>query len=207
MPTSSPHPSLHPSHTHTPAPPRCCAQTYIDVLHVDRNETSRLFAQAKQRGDEAAKKEAEAAEEAAPGGAGARASGGAGAGASSAVNPSASGMASQDPDGVADPMDVTDGATDTLAYQYVDLGNETPDQVQAKEDRIKALAADPKIYERLVASLAPNVWEMDDVKKGLLCQLFGGTCKKFPGGRIRGELNVLMVSGWVHGSCDRMGLS
>ena len=34
---------------------------------------------------------------------------------------------------------------------------------------------DPNIYERLVASLAPSVWEMEDVKKGLLCQLFGGT--------------------------------
>ena len=34
---------------------------------------------------------------------------------------------------------------------------------------------DPNIYEKLVASLAPSVWEMEDVKKGLLCQLFGGT--------------------------------
>lgn len=37
------------------------------------------------------------------------------------------------------------------------------------------MGSDPNIYERLVASLAPSVWEMEDVKKGLLCQLFGGT--------------------------------
>lgn len=37
------------------------------------------------------------------------------------------------------------------------------------------LANDPNIYEKLVASLAPSVWEMEDVKKGLLCQLFGGS--------------------------------
>ena len=69
-----------------------------------------------------------------------------------------------------------------------------PLQVKAKEERIRALAADPRIYDRLVASMAPNVWEMEDVKKGLMCQLFGGSCKVFPGGRIRGEINLLLVS-------------
>lgn len=37
------------------------------------------------------------------------------------------------------------------------------------------MGSDPMIYEKLVASLAPNIWEMEDVKKGLLCQLFSGT--------------------------------
>lgn len=39
------------------------------------------------------------------------------------------------------------------------------------------LSKDPNLYTRLVASLAPNIWEMDDVKKGVLCQLFGGVTK------------------------------
>jgi DNA replication licensing factor MCM4 len=30
------------------------------------------------------------------------------------------------------------------------------------------------VYEKLVASFAPSIWELDDVKKGVLCQLFGG---------------------------------
>ena len=46
-----------------------------------------------------------------------------------------------------------------------------------------------------MASIAPNVWEMDDIKKGLMVQLFGGSCKNFPGGRIRGEINLLLVRG------------
>jgi DNA replication licensing factor MCM4 len=33
-------------------------------------------------------------------------------------------------------------------------------------------------YERLVKSFAPSIWEMDDVKRGLLCLLFGGTIRK-----------------------------
>jgi hypothetical protein len=34
------------------------------------------------------------------------------------------------------------------------------------------------VYSRLVNSFAPSIWEMEDVKKGILCQLFGGTSKK-----------------------------
>lgn len=30
-------------------------------------------------------------------------------------------------------------------------------------------------YERLIAAFAPSIWQMDDVKRGILCQLFGGT--------------------------------
>lgn len=36
------------------------------------------------------------------------------------------------------------------------------------------LANDANVYERLTAGLAPGIWELDDVKKGVLCQLFGG---------------------------------
>lgn len=41
---------------------------------------------------------------------------------------------------------------------------------------------------------APSIWEMEDIKKGILCQLFGGS-KNEEGaghGRFRGEINVLM---------------
>ena len=43
--------------------------------------------------------------------------------------------------------------------------------------RLQALAASPDIYDKLVQSLAPGIWQLDDIKKGLLCQLFGGTSK------------------------------
>lgn len=48
-------------------------------------------------------------------------------------------------------------------------------------------------YERLVRSLAPSIFGMDDVKKGVLCQLFGGVSKTVAGGRIRGDINCLLV--------------
>jgi DNA replication licensing factor MCM4 len=61
------------------------------------------------------------------------------------------------------------------------------------------LARDPNIYHKLVASFAPSIYEMDDVKKGLLCQLFGGRNSGGSGsegagsGRFRGDLNVRLM--------------
>ena len=56
-----------------------------------------------------------------------------------------------------------------------------PDEDFNKEtkEKLMDLANDPQIYEKLVAALAPSIWENDDVKKGILCQLFGGTPKDF----------------------------
>jgi MCM P-loop domain len=42
---------------------------------------------------------------------------------------------------------------------------------------MQELAAEPDIYQKLAASVAPGIWQLDDIKKGLLCQLFGGTTK------------------------------
>ncbi len=50
----------------------------------------------------------------------------------------------------------------------------SPEQAAAHE----ALAKDPNLYAKLVSSLAPSIWELDDVKKGILCQLFGGSASR-----------------------------
>ena len=46
----------------------------------------------------------------------------------------------------------------------------TPERVKMLQD----LSKSPDIYEKLTASLAPSIWELDDVKKGVLSMLFGG---------------------------------
>ncbi|KAF8814423.1 cell division control protein 54 [Phlegmacium glaucopus] len=67
------------------------------------------------------------------------------------------------------------------------------------EQKLKDLSQRPDIYEYLAKSLAPSIWEMDDVKKGILLQLFGGTNKSVARGgggggpRYRGDINVLLV--------------
>ena len=62
-----------------------------------------------------------------------------------------------------------------------------------EEQAFKEIAQGPDIYSRLVKSLAPSIWELDDVKRGILCQLFSGTRKGLQTGeRLRSEVNVLL---------------
>ncbi|KAJ7368041.1 cell division control protein 54 [Mycena albidolilacea] len=67
------------------------------------------------------------------------------------------------------------------------------------ENKLRELSQRPDIYDLLARSLAPSIWEMDDVKKGILLQLFGGTNKSIQRGgggggpRYRGDINVLLV--------------
>ncbi|KAJ3753772.1 cell division control protein 54 [Lentinula raphanica] len=74
-----------------------------------------------------------------------------------------------------------------------------PSRRALQEDRLRELSRQTDIYERLARSLAPSIWEMDDVKKGILLQLFGGTNKSISRGgggggpRYRGDINVLLV--------------
>jgi DNA replication licensing factor MCM4 len=66
---------------------------------------------------------------------------------------------------------------------------------EEEEEKIKATAARPDVYELLSRSLAPSIFEMDDVKKGILLQLFGGTNKSFEKGgspKYRGDINILL---------------
>lgn len=61
--------------------------------------------------------------------------------------------------------------------------------------RFKDLSQNPNLYDMLIDALAPSIWEAHDVKKGILCQLFGGCSKTFAAsgrGRFRGEINILL---------------
>lgn len=61
--------------------------------------------------------------------------------------------------------------------------------------QIIALSKKPDLYERLSAAIAPSIYENEDVKKGILLQLFGGTRKDFASkgrGNFRSEINILL---------------
>lgn len=62
------------------------------------------------------------------------------------------------------------------------------------EERIKSLAADPDVYDKIVASIAPSIYGMDEVKKAIMFQLFGGVAHNLPDKtRIRGDIHVLLI--------------
>jgi DNA replication licensing factor MCM4 len=78
------------------------------------------------------------------------------------------------------------------------LRDESGDEGMFPKDRIETLEELSKkvdIYDRLARAIAPSIYENEDIKKGILLQLFGGTRKDFAKagrGHFRSELNILM---------------
>ncbi|KAL2872565.1 vacuolar transporter chaperone 4 [Aspergillus lucknowensis] len=82
-----------------------------------------------------------------------------------------------------------------LSEQAAGDAEQTRKITAEEEEKIRRTSTRPDLYELLARSLAPSVYEMDDVKKGILLQLFGGTNKSFQKGgnpRYRGDINVLL---------------
>ena len=63
--------------------------------------------------------------------------------------------------------------------------NYTPERIA----ELEALSKQPDVYDQLVKALAPSIWEMDNVKKGVLCMLFGGNSRKVKKGTAQRRKN------------------
>ncbi|KAF1984439.1 MCM2/3/5 family protein [Aulographum hederae CBS 113979] len=62
------------------------------------------------------------------------------------------------------------------------------------EREIRQLARDPNIVEKLINSIAPNVYGHTDIKTAVALSLFGGVSKEAPGRHaIRGDINILLL--------------
>lgn len=82
-----------------------------------------------------------------------------------------------------------------LSEQVAGDVEQTRRVTEEEEEKIKKTARRGDVYELLSRSLAPSVYEMDDVKKGILLQLFGGTNKSFEKGgspKYRGDINIIL---------------
>lgn len=63
-----------------------------------------------------------------------------------------------------------------------------------EESHFRKLAAMPNILEVLADSLAPSIFGSQDIKKAIVCMLFGGSRKRLPDGLTRrGDINVLLL--------------
>ena len=66
-----------------------------------------------------------------------------------------------------------------------------PERIKVLEE----LSQKPDVYERLARAIAPSIYENEDIKKGILLQLFGGASKDFSQtgrGHFRSEINILL---------------
>ena len=59
---------------------------------------------------------------------------------------------------------------------------------------VKKLSKDPKLFNKLVETIAPSIYGYTEIKASLLLQLFGGNRKVLPDGIIqRGDIHTLLV--------------
>ncbi|KAK5190032.1 MCM DNA helicase complex subunit [Exophiala xenobiotica] len=82
-----------------------------------------------------------------------------------------------------------------LSEQVAGDAEQTRKITAEEEAKIQEIAGRDDVYDILSRSLAPSIYELDDVKKGILLQLFGGTNKSFEKGgspKYRGDINVLL---------------
>ncbi|NXO79094.1 MCM4 factor, partial [Sitta europaea] len=85
--------------------------------------------------------------------------------------------------------------TDSKRLHGVDEENEQKRFTEERVEMLKELSKKPDIYERLALALAPSIYEHEDIKKGILLQLFGGSRKDFTQtgrGNFRAEINILL---------------
>ncbi|MFW5746519.1 MAG: minichromosome maintenance protein MCM [Nanoarchaeota archaeon] len=76
-----------------------------------------------------------------------------------------------------------------LEEDYIDV---TITAEQAEE--IIELSRDPKVYEKLINSIAPGIYGHDLVKEAILLQFLGGCLKKRSDGvKSRGDLHILLI--------------
>lgn len=74
-----------------------------------------------------------------------------------------------------------------IEWEEVDISKED-------ENKIKELAADKEIYEKLSVSIAPSIYGMNEIKEAIILQLFGGVPHNLPDKtRIRGDIHILLL--------------
>jgi len=65
---------------------------------------------------------------------------------------------------------------------------------QEDEQKIIEMANDPMIYQKLIQTIAPALYGMDEVKEAISLQIFGGVTKFLKDRtRVRGDIHLLLV--------------
>ncbi|CAK9096571.1 DNA replication licensing factor mcm5 [Durusdinium trenchii] len=99
--------------------------------------------------------------------------------------------------------------TNTVKYSYIQVlglqlaqGNQGQGALEItkdEEEQFDHMAKDPEIREMIFKSIAPAICasekdSINQVKRAIACQLFGGARKLLPSGnRLRGDINVLLL--------------
>eukprot|EP01080_Neovahlkampfia_damariscottae_P010059 gene10059-2482_t len=99
-----------------------------------------------------------------------------------------------------------DKASVSLRYPYVrvigiqstdidsSLGRNILHFTKEEETKIIQRSNDPNIYETIARNIDPAIFGLDDIKKAIACELFGGSRKILQDGtKRRGDINILLL--------------
>ncbi|MEM5797653.1 MAG: minichromosome maintenance protein MCM [Candidatus Aenigmatarchaeota archaeon] len=76
------------------------------------------------------------------------------------------------------------------------------------EQKIIELSKDPELFTKLIASIAPTMYGMEDIKEAILLQLFGTDPKILKDRtKIRGNINILLIGDPASGKSQLMQLA
>ena len=71
------------------------------------------------------------------------------------------------------------------------------DEIQITEEderKILDMSKDPNLYDNIIKSIAPSIFGMDEEKKAIALQLFGGCPKVMDDGtHLRGDIHILLI--------------
>jgi len=91
----------------------------------------------------------------------------------------------------------------SVYYKYIEANNiervekefEEVDIDDEEIKKIKKLAKDPRIYDRIIQSIAPGIYGYKEVKEAIALQLFGGRPnKRLPDGTLlRSDIHLLLI--------------
>lgn len=94
------------------------------------------------------------------------------------------------------------GKLSTKLDMYLEANHIEPGEIsfedleisEADETFIKELASDSSVFEKLRASIAPEIYGFEEIKDALVLQLFGGIPHVMPNkSRIRGNIHILLT--------------
>ncbi len=87
--------------------------------------------------------------------------------------------------------------TTYLEANHVEVSTKGVEEVEITpedEEKIREAAKDPAIIDKIIKSIAPSIYGMEEVKEAIAYMLFGGVPKVMPDGvKIRGDIHVLIV--------------
>ncbi|AMK13122.1 replicative DNA helicase Mcm [methanogenic archaeon mixed culture ISO4-G1] len=83
---------------------------------------------------------------------------------------------------------------DVVSIEFEQHEYEEIQITEEDERQIRAISRDPNLFNNIIKSIAPSIFGMDEQKKAIALQLFGGCHKVMDDGtNIRGDIHILLI--------------